>query len=216
MQPEARDASPDQQVKVEAIRFPGRCISCGKETDRLADLSGTSRRQWKLLSGLLAGALMVTIGYAAMSEAPVAAVIDVLGTFARLGVAYLLLYLVFLNPALMLFRSCRRKGSRLLSIFSGALLAIVWLGMAFFGPIAADGDDTAQNTGLVLGLFLTLLFAVYVTCRLTIRVPVCDQCKKGTGEAIQITDYSPKRGTAVFHFRDPVYARDFAQMNPGG
>lgn len=216
MQPEARDASPDLQVKVEEIRFPERCISCGKETDRLASLSGTSRRQWKLLSGLLAGALIVMIGYTAISEDPAATVIDVLGMFARLGVAYLLFFLVFLNPALMLFRSCRRKGSRVLSILSGAILAIVWLCMAFFGPIAAGGDDTAQNTGLVLGLFLTLLFAVYVTCRLTIRVPVCDQCKKGMGEAIQITDYSPKRGTAAFHFRDPVYARDFARTNPGG
>lgn len=215
MQTEAKDSSPDLRVGVRKIHFPERCASCGKKPETTASLSGTTRRQGKLLLGLLAGAFVVTIAYAAMSEDAVATVIDVLGTFARLGVAYLLYYFVFLNPALTLFRSCRREGSRLRSVLSGALLATVWLCMAFFGPIAADGDDTAQNLGLVLGLFLTLLFAVYVTGRVTIRVPVCSQCRKTVGEALQVTDYSPRQHTAVFHFRDSAYARDFAQSNAG-
>jgi hypothetical protein len=160
----------------------------------------------------IAGAATM-IGYSLTYQRPLYAAIGMLNIVGLLSFAYLLFYGALLAPALALYRYLRRTRGVLGAMLGGVLVGILWLCMAVFGLSAADGDDEVQAIGLTTGLFLTILFVIYVNSRLHIYLPCCAACRKPAATSVRITDYFPLKGRAEMQFQSPAYADAFVQAN---
>lgn len=203
-------------VRLKDLQFPQRCISCGNPPQTSVHVVGRSRREWKVLSAIFASGVVVMAGYSLTYERPQYAALGLLNILGELSFSYLLFYWVLLAPALALYRLMRRTRGTLAATLGAVPAGVLWLCMAAYGPISADGDDTIQTIGLLSGFFLTALFIVHVNSRLHLYLPVCTACRKAAADSVRITDYSPWKGQADLQFQNRDYAQALAQVNHQG